>query len=69
MNKRKANRIEDYDYSQNGAYFVTICSMNKEKTFGEFVGARLVAPEMKLSHLGNIIENNPLQWELDEYYS
>ena len=24
--KRKPNRLKDYDYSQNGAYFVTICA-------------------------------------------
>jgi len=23
--RRKPNRLKDYDYSQNGAYFITIC--------------------------------------------
>ena len=26
---RKPNRIADYDYSQDGAYFVTICTQNR----------------------------------------
>ena len=29
--KRKPNRIWDYDYSQNGAYFVTICTQDRKK--------------------------------------
>ena len=26
---RKAIRLEGYDYSRNGAYFVTVCTKNK----------------------------------------
>ena len=29
--QRKPNRIDGYDYSQNGAYFVTICTQNRKK--------------------------------------
>ena len=29
--KRKPIRIENYDYSAPGAYFVTICTANREK--------------------------------------
>jgi len=36
--KRKPNRLKDYDYGQNGAYFVTICTKNHECLFGT-VGA------------------------------
>ena len=31
--KRKSIRIEDYDYSTPGAYFITICATNREKIF------------------------------------
>ena len=31
--KRKALRLKNYDYSSKGAYFVTICSKNKEHLF------------------------------------
>ncbi len=31
--KRKNIRLKNYDYSQNGAYFVTICTHNKECLF------------------------------------
>lgn len=29
--KRKSNRLKDYDYSQNGAYFITICTKDKKE--------------------------------------
>ena len=31
---RKANRLKGYDYSNRGAYFVTVCSAGKEQVFG-----------------------------------
>ena len=31
---RKTIRLQNYDYSQNGAYFVTICTALKEPLFG-----------------------------------
>ena len=31
--KRKPIRIKDYDYSTPGAYFITVCSANREKIF------------------------------------
>ena len=37
---RKNLRLKDYDYSQNGAYFVTICTDSKKWLFGRYnVGA------------------------------
>ena len=40
--KRKPNRLKDYDYSQNGAYFVTICVKNKHEMFGEIINGQPV---------------------------
>ena len=31
--RRKNNRLKDFDYSTPGAYFVTICTYNKQKLF------------------------------------
>ena len=39
--KRKQTRLKDYDYSQNGYYFITICTHNRQNLFGEIVGATL----------------------------
>lgn len=30
---RKPMRLKNYDYSQNGAYFITICTYNRQKLF------------------------------------
>ena len=35
---RRKNRLENYDYSQNGAYFITICTKDRKKTLSEIVG-------------------------------
>ena len=41
---RKSIRIEDYDYSTPGAYFITICTVNREKIFWDSVGADIIRP-------------------------
>ena len=35
--KRKRTRLKDFDYSQNGYYFITICTKDKEKLLCEIV--------------------------------
>lgn len=62
-------RLKDYDYSQNGAYFITICVQDKKYLFGEIVNHK-----MQLNKAGKMIDH---QWhclakrykqiELDEY--
>lgn len=47
---RKLTRLAGYDYSQNGAYFVTICTHNRETLFGEIVDG-----EMQLNYAGEIV--------------
>lgn len=43
--KRKQTRLKNYDYSSNGAYFVTVCTHDRQQLFGEIektpVGAAL----------------------------
>ena len=36
--ERKRNRLTDYDYSANGAYFVTICTQDRKKILSDIVG-------------------------------
>lgn len=57
--KRKPNRLADYDYSSNGAYFITICTKNKEHLLSQIiVGADTIRPNrIKLSKYGTIAEN------------
>lgn len=42
---RKQNRIEKYDYSTPGAYFITICTANREQIFWDSVGADIIRPQ------------------------
>ena len=44
MPKRKQIRIEDYDYSAPGAYFVTICTANREKILWKDGRGELCSP-------------------------
>ena len=41
IHHRRSIRLQGYDYSQNGAYFVTVCTQNKECLFGEIVGVKM----------------------------
>lgn len=43
--KRKPNRITEYDYGQNGAYFVTICTQNRRKILCDIVGDGSAVPK------------------------
>ena len=54
--KRKSIRLKNYDYSQNGAYFVTICTHNRECLLCEIVGAPIGRPSVRLSPYGKIVE-------------
>ena len=38
---RRSVRLKDYDYSKQGAYFVTICAKNRECLFGEIVAGTM----------------------------
>jgi len=55
--KRKPNRLKGYNYSQNGLYFLTLCTKDKECILGRIVGGGdLDAPQMVLSDYGKIVE-------------
>lgn len=57
--ERKPLRLKEYDYSQNGAYFVTICTKDRKPLFGHIVGAAHPGgPHVELSELGQIVEHH-----------
>ena len=43
--KRKKNRLENYDYSSCGAYFITICTSERKNYFWKNVGAIIDRPQ------------------------
>ena len=53
--KRKPNRLKDYDYSQDGAYFVTICAKDRLEIFAAIDGVGTRA-DIKLSNIGQTID-------------
>lgn len=36
--KRKPNRLQEYDYSTPGAYFLAICTIDRKNFFWDNVG-------------------------------
>ena len=62
LSNRKKIRLENYDYSSVGAYFVTICTENRQKTLWNAVGADIIRPDCPpLSNEGKIVEKAILQ--------
>jgi len=53
---RRSMRLQGYDYSRAGAYFVTLCSQNRECLFGEIAGG-----EMVLNEYGKIVRDEWLE--------
>jgi putative transposase len=58
IHHRRSIRLQGYDYSRAGAYFITICTQNREDLFGNIiVGAGPCAcPEMVLNQAGAMIQ-------------
>ena len=60
--ERKRIRIDGYDYATPGAYFITVCTANKEKIFWDIVGADIIRPQkVQLSPIGQMVEEGILQ--------
>ena len=62
--KRKPTRLKGYDYSTPGAYFITICTHNKQCILGDIIVGQGLAPaEINLSQYGNIAKDQLLDLE------
>lgn len=69
MHHRRSIRLKGYDYTQPGAYFVTLVTQDRECLFGKIEGE-----EMLLSPVGQVVQNEWLRLtrrfknvELDEF--
>jgi putative transposase len=51
IHHRRSIRLKGYDYAKNGAYFVTMCSWNREFVFGDITDGK-----MRLNDCGLIID-------------
>ncbi len=62
VHRRRSTRLRGYDYAQPGAYFVTICTQNRECLFGEIVDGAM--------HLNQMAEMVATVWnDLPQHYS
>jgi len=59
--ERKLNRLKNYDYSQNGYYFITICTKDKREYLGSIEEGR-----MNLSKFGEVV--NECWHQLPKHY-
>ena len=69
LHHRRSIRLKEYDYSQPGAYFITICTHQREHRFGEVVNG-----VMQSNEFGQIAQEEWLKTalirgeiELDEF--
>ena len=60
MPQRKQIRLKEYDYSQEGYYFITICTKNRECILSQIVGAHDCA-RIELKDAGKITEKELLK--------
>ncbi len=58
--QRKLQRLHGYDYSQNGAYFITICTQNRLPLFGEITDDKMI-----LNNAGKMVEERLLNISTD----
>lgn len=63
LNRRKPNRLNFYDYSSNGAYFITVCIKERHNILWDDVGATFGRPlvEVHLSRIGEIVNQEVLR--------
>lgn len=61
ISQRKSLRLKNYDYSQNGFYFITICIQNKECLLGEIINQKMI-----LNNAGMLIDT--IWHEIPKYY-
>ncbi len=52
LHHRRSIRLRDYDYSQAGAYFVTLCAKDRECLFGD-----LAEGDMRLTDAGQVVQD------------
>jgi len=52
LRNRRSIRLSGFDYSQDGAYFVTVCTQNRDCLFGEIEDGNMV-----LNSYGQIVSN------------
>jgi putative transposase len=70
MLHRKSPRLSGYDYSQEGAYFVTVCIQNRESLLGGILNGemRLNQPGFAVERWWKELERKFPSIKIDEYF-
>ncbi len=63
--KRKSIRLRNYDYSQCGAYFITICTHGREWLFGKIENGIMICNEYGRIAAEEIVRTNELRKAAD----
>ena len=58
IRRRKSIRLQEYDYSQAGGYFITICTHERKCLFGKVVDG-----EIQMNDIGKIVKSEWLKTE------
>ncbi len=65
--KRKTIRLKNYDYNQDGYYFITICTKDKKKLLCDIVGTGILdGPQIKFTEYGSIAKCQ-IEYMIDFY--
>ena len=56
IHNRQTIRLQGFDYSQEGSYFITICSQGHQPLFGE-----IIMEEMVKNQIGKIVNDHWFQ--------
>ena len=69
IHHRRSIRLQGYDYSQNGAYFITLCTHNRECLFGQIQNGQMILNEYgkMVEQCWNNLSNHYDNIELDAY--
>ncbi len=61
VQRRKSMRLPGYDYTTAGAYFITVCTYNREYLFGKYENSAII-----LNDAGKMISD--VWYEIPNYY-
>ena len=69
IHHRKSIRLKNYDYSQAGLYFITICTENRLHLFGEIVDDSMVLNDagLMIDKIWHEIPNDFVNIQLNEF--
>ncbi|NUO08167.1 MAG: transposase [Candidatus Brocadia sp.] len=61
IHHRRSIRLKEYDYSRNGAYFITVCVYDKKCIFG-----KIINESVELTHIGKMV--NDFWYEIPNHF-